>query len=124
MYNLQMSTTLSKADIADMILSYSAEALESFMALANAEVRMMFKKMQRLSEEELLKIASESMDFMVTSPPYWGILNWMSLWKERNFRSSIILKDLVNARSFFFFPKKYKKVLHVSSFSVIINITF
>ncbi len=25
--------------------------------------------------EELLKIASESMDFMVTSPPYWGILN-------------------------------------------------
>lgn len=58
MYNLQMSITLSKADIADMILSYSAEALESFMALANAEVRMMFKKMQRLSEKELLKIAS------------------------------------------------------------------
>ena len=58
MYNLQMSTTLSKADIADMILSYSAEALESFMALANAEVCMMFKKMQRLSEEDLLKIAS------------------------------------------------------------------
>ena len=25
--------------------------------------------------EELLKIPSESMDFMVTSPPYWGILN-------------------------------------------------
>lgn len=25
--------------------------------------------------EELLKIDSESMDFMVTSPPYWGILN-------------------------------------------------
>lgn len=25
--------------------------------------------------EELLKIASKSMDFMVTSPPYWGILN-------------------------------------------------
>lgn len=25
--------------------------------------------------KELLKIASESMDFMVTSPPYWGILN-------------------------------------------------
>lgn len=25
--------------------------------------------------EKLLKIASESMDFMVTSPPYWGILN-------------------------------------------------
>ena len=54
----QTLVTLSKADIADMILSYSAEALESFMALANAEVRMMFKKMQRLSEEDLLKIAS------------------------------------------------------------------
>lgn len=25
--------------------------------------------------EELLKIKTESMDFMVTSPPYWGILN-------------------------------------------------
>lgn len=25
--------------------------------------------------EELLKLPSESMDFMVTSPPYWGILN-------------------------------------------------
>ena len=25
--------------------------------------------------EEILKIQSESMDFMVTSPPYWGILN-------------------------------------------------
>ena len=25
--------------------------------------------------EELLKIPSESIDFMVTSPPYWGILN-------------------------------------------------
>lgn len=25
--------------------------------------------------EELLKIETESMDFMVTSPPYWGILN-------------------------------------------------
>lgn len=58
MASRQTVVTLSKADIADMILSYSAEALESFMALANAEVRMMFKKMQRLSEEELLKIAS------------------------------------------------------------------
>lgn len=58
MASRQTLVTLSKADIADMILSYSAEALESFMALANAEVRMMFKKMQRLSEEDLLKIAS------------------------------------------------------------------
>lgn len=58
MYNLQMSTTLSKADIADMILSYSVEALESFLTLTNSEVRMMVKKMQRLSEKELLKIAS------------------------------------------------------------------
>lgn len=58
MASRQTLVTLSKADIADMILSYSSEALESFMALANAEVRMMFKKMQRLSEEDLLKIAS------------------------------------------------------------------
>ena len=50
--------TLSKADVADMILSYSAEALESFMALSNIEVRVMIERMQRLSEEELLKIAS------------------------------------------------------------------
>lgn len=58
MASRQTLVTLSKADVADMILSYSVEAMESFMALANAEVRMMFKKMQRLSEKELLKIAS------------------------------------------------------------------
>lgn len=58
MASRQTLVTLSKADIADMILSYSVEALESFLALTNSEVRMMVKKMQRLSEKELLKIAS------------------------------------------------------------------
>lgn len=58
MASRQTLVTLSKADVADMILSYSVEALESFLALTNAEVRMMFKKMQRLSEEDLLNIAS------------------------------------------------------------------
>lgn len=58
MASRQTVVTLSKADIADMILSYSVEALESFLTLTNSEVRMMVKKMQRLSEKELLKIAS------------------------------------------------------------------
>ena len=58
MASRQTVVTLSKADIADMILSYLVEALESFLALTNSEVRMMVKKMQRLSEKELLKIAS------------------------------------------------------------------
>lgn len=58
MASRQTLVTLSKADVADMILSYSVEALESFLALANADVRAMFEKMQRLSEEELLKVAS------------------------------------------------------------------
>ncbi len=58
MASRQTVVTLSKADIADMILSYSVEALESFLTLTNSEVSMMVKKMQRLSEKELLKIAS------------------------------------------------------------------
>lgn len=58
MASRQTVVTLSKADIADMSLSYSVEALESFLTLTNSEVRMMVKKMQRLSEKELLKIAS------------------------------------------------------------------
>lgn len=58
MASRQTVVTLSKADIADMILSYSVEALESFLTLTNSEVRMMVKKMQRLSEKELLKITS------------------------------------------------------------------
>ena len=58
MASRQTLVTLSKADVADMILSYSVEAMESFLALVSADVRAMFEKMQRLSEEELLKVAS------------------------------------------------------------------
>lgn len=34
--------------------------------------------------EELLKMKTESMDFMVTSPPYWGILNKQDQKVKRN----------------------------------------
>ena len=34
--------------------------------------------------EELLKLATESMDFVVTSPPYWGILNKLDQKVKKN----------------------------------------
>lgn len=110
MASRQRVVTLSKADIADMILSYSVEALESFLALTNSEVRMMVKKMQRLSEKELLKIASLRSEHELSFDQlYEKQLEMDELMEREELLQYHNFKRLGKCQVFFLFSKKIQK---------------